>query len=606
MSQPLPDILALGPAQVSSVLLNHVGFNTKSPKKFLVAAPAAAGLTSFELLGPDGAKVFTGPLVAAGTTDEWSVGHHWLGDLSGFEAAPGLSYRIRVPSGDSTPELLSERFDIGDELLAESIVPDLIHYFRSQRVAGKFAKADHTVPFAPAADGTQRSGTVDVHGGWYDASGDVSKYLSHLSYANFMNPQQTPLVAWNLLDAADVFATLPDNDRLTAQVAHLREEAIYGADFLVRMQDPEGYFYMTVFDKWSKDIKQREICSYATQKGLKFDTWQAGYRQGGGLTIAALARTSTLKPEFIAACGDYAPEKYLAAAETGFQHLELHNKEYLDNGEENIIDDYCALLAASELFLATRKEEYLEAARRRAQSLQSRQASNETVKNFWVANNQLDGGEGFRPFFHASDAGLPVTALDRYIDAETDEAAKDAARATIRRAVEFELAITTEVNNPFHYPRQYVKPVDAAAHTAFFFPHNNESGYWWQGENARLGSLSAALSKALKHLTDADSSLAQELRVSATRHIDWILGANPFDMCMLQGRGRRNPEYLRPFANAPGGVCNGITSGFDNEHDITFKPEPHGGDWAQNWRWGEQWIPHGANLLLAVAYLGRY
>ena len=47
---------------------------------------------------------------------------------------------------------------------------------------------------------------MDVHGGWYDASGDVSKYLSHLSYANYLNPQQTPLAVWGLLEAADLEA----------------------------------------------------------------------------------------------------------------------------------------------------------------------------------------------------------------------------------------------------------------------------------------------------------------------------------------------------------------------------------------------------------------
>ena len=50
-----------------------------------------------------------------------------------------------------------------------------------------------------------------------------------------------------------------------------RTEALWGADFLVRMCDPAGMFYMTVFDRWSGDTAQREICSYSTQKGHKHD-----------------------------------------------------------------------------------------------------------------------------------------------------------------------------------------------------------------------------------------------------------------------------------------------------------------------------------------------
>ena len=37
------------------------------------------------------------------------------------------------------------------------------------------------------------------------------------------------------------------------------------------------------------------------------------------------------------------------AARRGYLHLREHNLAYLDDGVENIIDDYCALLAAIEL-----------------------------------------------------------------------------------------------------------------------------------------------------------------------------------------------------------------------------------------------------------------
>jgi hypothetical protein len=72
-------------------------------------------------------------------------------------------------------------------------------------------------------------------------------------------------------------------------------------------------------------------------------------------------------------------------------------------------------------------------------------------------------------------------------------------------------------------------------------------------------------------------------------------------VCLLQGRGRNNPEYEIDQPNVPGGVANGITAGFDDEHDIDFLPEPHASNPAQRWRWSEQWIPHGAWLALALA-----
>ena len=54
-------------------------------------------------------------------------------------------------------------------------------------------RASTTRPTGRCRSSATSGKRADLHGGWYDASGDVSKYLSHLSYANYMNPQQTPL-----------------------------------------------------------------------------------------------------------------------------------------------------------------------------------------------------------------------------------------------------------------------------------------------------------------------------------------------------------------------------------------------------------------------------
>lgn len=68
------------------------------------------------------------------------------------------------------------------------------------------------------------------------------------------------------------------------------------------------------------------------------------------MAVAALARCSLLEIS-----GDYSSEKYLETAKTGFYHLEENSIRYLDDGKENIIDDYCALLAACELYNACAK-----------------------------------------------------------------------------------------------------------------------------------------------------------------------------------------------------------------------------------------------------------
>ncbi|GAK23367.1 glucosamine-link cellobiase [Vibrio sp. JCM 19052] len=558
------------------LLTNHIGYERLGPKKAIIqtSRPRLSSYTALLVCADSHQTVATLTVEKQGKVANWHQGHFYLIDFSSFNT-PG-NYYLRFD------HLRSSHFEIGEHILFDRTLSDVIHYFKSQRCGGIFDQQDRQAPLLNSEE------TADVHGGWYDASGDVSKYLSHLSYANYLNPQQTPMVVWNMLKGLSL---LDGDDKLAKFTAtRLIEEALFGADFLVRMQNEKGFFYMTVFDKWSKDTAQREICAYETQLGHKFDDYQAGYRQGAGVSIAALASAARLEVH-----GEFDQQKYRNAAENGYWHLKEHNTQYLNDGEENIIDEYCALLAAVELFKTTKETRYLEESRVWANRLSARQMNDEHIQHFWAANQ-----DGSRPYFHAAEAGLPVIALCEYLAIEDDSERASVAKQIITQACEFEVSITNRVKNPFGYPRQYVKGVDEAKRDAFFVAHNNESGYWWQGENARLGSL-ATMAYLVQPFIESEI-LKQQLSKLAQDSINWIVGLNPYDMCMLDGHGRNNPDYLPQygFFNAKGGVCNGITGGFEDEEDIAFNPPAQKDDMLQNWRWGEQWIPHGAWYLLAV------
>ncbi|WP_025554581.1 glycoside hydrolase family 9 protein [Vibrio parahaemolyticus] len=558
------------------LLTNHIGYERLGPKKAIIQTeqPHLSSYTAQLICATSEQTVATFAVEEQGKVANWHQGYFYLIDFSSFTDSG--DYFLQVEDSRSS------YFTVGEHILLNQTLSDVIHYFKSQRCGGVFDQQDQQVPVLNANQ------TVDVHGGWYDASGDVSKYLSHLSYANYLNPQQTPMVVWNILKGLSLLEGSEDIAAFTR--TRLIEEALFGADFLVRMQNEKGFFYMTVFDKWSKDTAQREICAYETQLGHKFDDYQAGFRQGGGVTIAALAAASRLGVH-----GEYDQQKYRNAAENGYWHLKEHNTQYLNDGEENIIDEYCALLASVELFKATKETRYLEESRLWAQRLVARQMSDEQIQHFWSANQ-----DGSRPYFHAAEAGLPVIALCEYLAIEDDSVQTESVKRIVNRACEFEIKISNKVTNPFGYPRQYVKGVNESKRDAFFVAHNNESGYWWQGENARLGSLATMAYLAQPHI--ASQEIQQQLSVFAQDALNWIVGLNPYDMCMLDGHGRNNPDYLPQygFFNAKGGVCNGITGGFEDEEDIAFNPPAQKDDMLQNWRWGEQWIPHGAWYLLAI------
>lgn len=558
------------------LITNHIGYESLGPKQAILMTKKPRLSTSTALLVcADSHQTVATLDVEKGTkVANWHQGYFFRIDFSVFNT-PG-NYYLRVDN------VRSDEFEIGSGVLMQQTFSDVLHYFKSQRCGGIFDKQDRQAPLLGSDQ------TADVHGGWYDASGDVSKYLSHLSYANYLNPQQIPMVVWNMLKGLEL---LGENEKFAkySQV-RLTEEALFGADFLVRMQNQAGFFYMTVFDKWSKDINQREICAYATQDGHKSDDYQAGFRQGGGVSIAALASAARLDVS-----GEFSSADYLQAAETGYWHLQENNSQYLNDGEENIIDEYCALLAAVELYRTTQDEKYLIESRRWADRLAARQTSDSEVAHYWAAN--IDGS---RPYFHAAEAGLPVIALCEYLSIESDREAYQATKQVVAQAIDFELTITNNAANPFGYPRQYVKPVNGEKREAFFVAHDNESGYWWQGENARLGSLASMAYLAQNHAKDGEQQ--KQLAQFAQNALNWIVGHNPYNMCMLDGFGQNNPDYLPHlgFFNAKGGVCNGITGGFEDEEDIAFNPPGQKDDMLQNWRWGEQWIPHGAWYLLAI------
>lgn len=562
------------------VHVNQVGWDIQSPKIAMVQTNnRQADTVSFFIQSEVSRKtVFRGRLNTSMQVEEWTPGlFYYKADLSAVRQ-PG-AYRLSVTLDGVTYS--SAPFEIADKALAKLTIPSIIHYYRKQRANTPQEQASDEKMLLFGSDKT-----VDIRGGWCDASGDISKYFSHLAYTNFMSPQQTPLVTWSMINTAEAVPQLLGS--LKAKDS-LEQEALWGADYLLRSLSPEGYFYMTVFSYFKKDPSARRIVGLLANSVTTAD-YQCAFREGGGMAIAALARVSRWKKQ-----GDSTSAQYLAAARRAFAHLLLNNTKYTDDGKENILDDYCALMAATELWIATGESLYQDEARKRAGKLFHRLAPG----GYFIAD------DGNRPFWHASDAGLPVVALSRYLNKEADPAYRNAALNAIRRWLDYQLKVTYEVSNPFGYARQTFA-VQQQTKNGFFIPHENESGWWWQGENARLGSIATAVltGSKLAYNKPADKKKRDSLTALATRQLDWVLGSNPYSMCFMYGFGVNNVPYMASLyghGSERGGISNGIT-GKDGQADgsgIDFKQEAAGNEW----RWTEQWIPHAAWFLQAVTAL---
>jgi hypothetical protein len=660
-----------GPAQArpsARVLTNQVGYEPLGSKKVVVQGRAGDSFAAFTVKHyPGGKIVLTGTPVHAGPVAKWKDWDFWTVDWSAvteegtyvIECLPKAGAEGKAAEGAVvTGAVRSHPLLVQKNALARNTLSDVIYYFKGQRSSGLWDKADRKMIFEG------KPGVVDVHGGWFDATGDYGKHLSHLSYSSYFNPQQVSLTAWALFRALDEIERR-DEPALKQYRKRLLDEALFGADYLVRSKDPRGSFYITVSGRGpEKKPEDRRITpkaerhiiltpetkdkfrDYGRERITGDAAYEAGYREGAGLCIAALAMAAARGGAAGAPGsegyglsrgeGEFKAADYLKAAEDAFAFLEKNNLMFTNDGKENILDDYCALIAATELYRTTRKEIYKAAADRRAASLEARLTTwtNEksggkagaAYSDYWRAD------DGDRPFFHPVDAGLPAIALLDYART-ADQEHKAKALETVRRSFAFELAVTGEVANPFGYSRQLVQSKDGAAtrRSAFFFPHDTETAPWWQGENARLGSMAAAAALAARTFAEegsgsgskgsspsgdssatsgtepTDAVVADRLRAYSRDQLSWILGLNPYDACMLHGHGRNNIPYMffdsYEYTNAPGGICNGITGGYaegDVEGiDFGLRYAKTGKD--DDWRWAEQWLPHAAWYLLAIS-----
>jgi hypothetical protein len=529
----------------------------------------------------------------------WKTGSYWRADFS--SVVQEGCYRVVVETGKGP--LVSDVFEIRDSLLTMRMLSAAGYYFKAQRSSGEWLLCDRDLPFQG-----DRQGRVDAHGGWYDATGDYGIHLSHLSHTTTHNPQQLGFSAYTFFKVYELLER-SGNDQYSMVKRRMLDEGSHGADFLMRMRSPGGSFFRSVnrraaftpvldhrhigFEYHRSSSQFSEKASTANEETIGDENYETSLRSGGGLAIAALA----IAGRHHYPGRDYGSEEYILAAKRIWDHLEAENEKYTNDGEWNMADEYCALMALTELWRSTGEYGYLEKARSMYERIYRRgeDAGDGTIR-LMVRPGQ--------PYYHAADEGMPVLAMLQYAEIETNGASGviEFCEKIMRRLVH----LTDSTANPFGYPRMECRTGDGTIKQRFFFPHDSSAAPWWQGENARIASIAAA-ARILAGQT-ADSALAARLERLAQDPLDWIMGLNPFDSCMIEGYGKNNIQYFfnnrYDFLNCPGGIVNGITGGLEDEEGIEFISEP-GGPINDNWRWAEQWIPHVSWYMYAMALKGE-
>ncbi len=594
------------------ILINQLGYDSDDTKKAILQATEPVEVDGEYIIVEEQSErvVFRGQCVPAAPVARWNKGNFYLMDFSAFtpdrEHNYGHHYILQV--GTSKGPVRSSCFEVYGNVLEYTTVSSVMYYFKSMRVTGEYDQIDHSIAFRGP-----REGRVDVHGGWNDATGDIGVHLTHQSVSGYFNVQQGNLVVFIFYKLLELIEQSPwpyyaiFNRRIL-------DEATYGANWLMRRRAPSGSFFKTGPVRLPDAYELPEVtrqCSFeykgTIRDGKKVpesewtitdESYEASLRGGGGYAAAALAMAA----RYPYPSAEFSGMDYLNAARESFLHLEKHNEKYTKDGKWNLMDEYSALEACTELYRTSREFGFLRRARTYA----------EKIQNHYVPVKEncgyLSHDETDRPFFSAAEEGAPVLALLHYMSIEKDAQCKFQALETAEKVMRYALEITGAVSNPFGYAREFIQDRDGKRRIQFFFPQNSDDAPWWQGENARILSLSAA-ARMLSEMTQ-DADLAAQLCRYADDQIAWVLGLNPFDACMMVGRGRHNPEYFfrcqYDFIGVPCGIVNGITGGLHDEEGIEFIATPMDNpEIVDNWRWAEEWLPHAAWYLYALGLKKR-
>lgn len=596
------------------ILINQLGYDSEDTKKaILQATKNETPLENVFTIVEEATEkiVYRGLLIRSAPVARWNKGDFYVMIFSDFQPSKeknfGYSYKIRVETDAGVVE--SASFEIYGNVLEYTTLSSVMYYFKSQRVTGEYEKIDRDLAFKGP-----REGNVDLHGGWNDATGDIGVHLTHQTASGFFNVQQGNLAVFTFYKLIELI----EQSRWEYYALFNRrilDEAAYGANWLMRRRAPSGSFFkagpLRLPDAYELSEVTRK-CGFEykntigpdgktvpeNQWRITDESYEASLRGGGGYAVAALAMAA----RYPYASQEYSSQEYLDAARKSFLHLEEHNEKYTKDGKWNLMDEYCALEACIELYRTSREFGFMRRARKYADKIMKHYVER-TEQSGYLSHDETD-----RPFFSPAEEGAPIMALLHYAEIEKEVDRREKAIETAEKVMRFLLEMTNRVSNPFGYAREYTQDRQGNRKEQFFFPHNSDDAPWWQGENARILSLSAA-ARLLMEITK-NAALAKELQCFADDQIAWVLGLNPYDSCMMVNRGRHNPEYFfkyqYDFIGVPCGIVNGITSALDDDEGIEYVASPlDNSQIDDNWRWAEEWLPHAVWYLHAVGLKKR-
>ena len=559
------------------VMVNQVGYEADGPKTAIVLTnffPKRQPYGTFDVLDDQERFVRGGYLACAGRMRgekgaDWGW-YFWRCDFSSLKE-PG-TYRVEahfdglhawfsVPLGEwrygATAYLASKAgrsypFRIDRDILFSETASSSVDFFHAQRcgveVPGWHA-ACH-LDDARMPDGTHR----DLTGGWHSA-GDYNKL--NWEYGDGS-------VAYALVNAyesaPDSFAAL---DRDKDGLCDILDEAWWGAKFLAKVQIPETGGVLNHIEQGPDKKTWMQWCP--PQKttdnvvGTADDPIVTKGEGNSPLAIGAWARLSRL----LSSRG--IQNDYLDRAIRLWEHATAQGTR---TGEPLL------LISSVDLYLVTKNDRFLQYSRQSA----------EVILGTGAAGGQLSGGYG-------NSGDIPAAALAHFALRLPDEPLDSRIKP---RLEEHTPGFLAEADNALGLMMQKPGP----------------DGYFFDPSSA-LGCNYQICCRAWSALMTYRVTRDRRLMKYAINQLNFLLGMNPYNLCMMEGKGSLNlPRYHHRYCTIPGhergAVPGAIPNGFVRDLGGNDRPGVDlstGGRPYPSYRTNEPWLVHNVFYTLAITAL---
>ncbi|MBI4585627.1 MAG: glycoside hydrolase family 9 protein [Planctomycetes bacterium] len=550
------DFITLPPRQKRArVLVNQVGYGRHGPKSAIILTnffPQRACTGRFGIVTFSGEARQEKELACSGRmlgekSADWGW-YFWRAEFSDFDEEGSFKIRAAVEGVEGT----SFPFAVQRDLLFRETAPLAAEFFFVQRcgfaVPG-WHGACH-LDDAKLPDGSHR----DLSGGWHSA-GDYNKITWEYGDGGAM------YALAKAADGAPEFFSRFDRDG--DQLPDIVDEARWGARYMGKLAIPSaGKFLKDVqqgpdrqgWMRWVSPEKQTDnLPGTADDPVVLEGEGHSPLALGGWARTAGLLKARGLENDFLERAVEFWNER---SKRTGLEGEPLY------------------LVSAVDLYLATRAERFLAFARKSAEALLST----------GDPNGPLPGG-------YSGSGDLPAAALAYFALELPAEPLGERARGRLRRQLE---AFLAAADNPLGIPRH------GQGESAYFF--ESSSAYGWNfisGARAWAGLL---IYRAIED---------RRAWAYAADQLDFLLGKNPFALCMFEGKGSFNPpRYHHRYDSIPGrergAVPGAIPNGFVRDigsHDRPGFDLSTGGRPHPSYRTSEPWLVHNVFYLLAIGEL---